>query len=223
MANAVSNPESTAITLAIATAEIFGAESYHWDTETLLAEFLATVGVTPPDTNIAKLMASIALVNSDRFYRSLPDFIDLANALSGVTPDPTTFDPADAVECAWAITVAALLAPPDSHEKHPFDTQITGYIDMRLDEEGFVGAPQALAITNRQDKAGTVMGNFSNDPEMFAAVDSLAAGKADDVDAEVMQRLTQTVNQLASLTLVNGNAQSFISQLRSFITSTSEQ
>jgi hypothetical protein len=121
------------------------------------------------------------------------------------------------MECAWAVAVAALLNPPDHEDQAPFDPQVLGYIDARLDEEGMVGAPRSLAVANRSEKAGKIMGDFSDDPEMFSAVSSLAADKADEIDKEVIARLGATATQLAALTLESGDTRPLVDQIRRYL------
>jgi hypothetical protein len=198
------NPESFATTLVVTLLDYYGPEFMTWSPETIRAETEDDFNFRWHDTNFDRLMAGVALVISDTFYTSLPDFIELCNILSGAAASPGVFAPADADECAWGITEALLLAPPDGDE--PFSEEIRAYIGKMCDEEGIIVLPDILKLGLR-DKTPqiTVSNNFSDDPEMYSAIWQNEASKTDDINDLVKARLLELVRQLSALQLVNGS------------------
>ena len=86
-----------------------------------------------------------------------------ANVLAGSEFDPETFDPADSAECAWAVTEALLLSPPDERDTQPvFSDEIRKYI-QEMQEDVFdeiVGQSQAAAIGTEWAEMGVVDASF---------------------------------------------------------------
>jgi hypothetical protein len=99
--------------MVVALVDYYGTEFMPWSPETIRLETEEDFGVKWSNRNFDRLMAGVVLVTTDRFYKDLPDFIALCNCLSGSAASPGVFDPADAAECAWGITEALLLGPPD--------------------------------------------------------------------------------------------------------------
>lgn len=192
-----------ATTLVVALTDFYGTEFFAWAPQTIRMETEEDFGFRWPDANFDRLMAGVALVTTDRFYKSLPDFIEICNVLSGSAVTPGVFDPADAAECAWGITEALLLGPPDDEEA--FTEEIRAYIGKVVEMEGIITPPDILRIgivdNNRKYKVQT---DFSDDPEMFNAIWDIEAGKTDDINQLIKERLTLLVTQLGSLKLKNG-------------------
>ena len=100
---------------------------YQWDPETIIAEVESEFGVEVHPVCRDKLLAAIVLLTTDLFYSDVRIFIEICNVLSGDTFDPSTFDPAEPVECAWGMTEGMLIAHPDRpHE--PFSREIVEYV-----------------------------------------------------------------------------------------------
>lgn len=109
-----------------------------WHPATFRAELEQHFGAKVPPGNIDKLMAAVTIVTTDLFFTNVRSFIPLANVLAGDEFDPRVWEPADVVECAWGITEALLLDPPDNDNPEPFSDEIRYYIGAVLKEEGFV-------------------------------------------------------------------------------------
>lgn len=202
----LSDPNTFATTMVVALMDFYGAEFFSWAPETIRLETEADFSFKWPDANFDRLMAGIALVTTDRFYKSLPDFIDLCNILSGASATPGVFDPADAAECAWGITEALLLGPPDDDE--PFTEEIRAYIGKVVEMEGIITPPDILRIgIVSADKKFTVQTGFSDDPEMFNAIWDTEASKTEEINQLIKDRLTLLVHQLAALQLRNGSTE----------------
>lgn len=105
--------QSYATTLLLCYMDAYGSEGLDWDPMTIRHEIEEDYGVKLPNKSFNKLMAAINIATTDQFYTSLPDFIDLCNVLSGDVLDPRWFDPADPGECAWGMTEAMFISPPE--------------------------------------------------------------------------------------------------------------
>jgi hypothetical protein len=200
------NPDTFATTMVVALIDVYGTEFLAWSPETTRMETEEDFSFKWRATNFDRLMAGIALLKTDSFYRSLPDFIELCNILSGSGATPGVFDPADALECAWGITEALLLSPPDSDE--PFDEEIRAYIGKVVEMEGIIVPPDILKIgILDQDRKHRITADFSDDPEMFNAVWDTEAQKTEEINEVVKARLFALVSQLQAVRLQNGNTE----------------
>src|ERR1017187_8637838 len=121
-------------------------KALHWDPETIVSEIESDFKVSFPPINLDKLMASILIVTTDRFFHPLDDFIRVCNVFSGGRFDPRVFAPADAVGCAWGLTEALLLDPPEDDNHEPFSEEIRAYIGKAIEEEGLIDPPDILKI-----------------------------------------------------------------------------
>lgn len=185
-----------------------------WDPETIKLEIEDDFKVTVPQPVLDKIFTAREIFTTDRFFTSLPDFIDFCNILSGSsTFDPRVFDPADAAECAWGITEALLLDPPDDDAQTVFSEEIVGYVSGVIDEEGMVRPPDVLKIGNLEDRVQKVNANWSDDPVMFGAIWKKDQAKSDDINQMIRDRLRLLVEQLESLPLMRGDTEEIVKKL----------
>lgn len=197
------DPNSFATTLVTAVVDLYGTEAFTWAPETLLMELEDDLGTSLDPLLYDRLMAGISIIVTDRFYKSLPDFIEMCLVLSGASFDPSVFQPADSDDCAWGITEALLLAPPD--EENPFSDEIRGYIGYVTQMEGIITPPDILRIGTRdEDVLSKVQSGFSDDPEMSQAIWQAEASKTEDINSLVKERLFLLIQQLSSLRLKHG-------------------
>lgn len=209
---------SFATTLLTLFIDTYGTEAFDWDPKTIESEIESDYGIKLPRSIFDRLMAAISIVATDGFFQSLPDFINLCNVLSGDSFDPTVFDPADAGECAWAMTEALMLSPPDDNEEEPFNQEIVDYISEVLKSEGILTPPDILKVGLRKDYkeiVEKVRYDFSDDPEMFQAIFETEKGKTEDINDLVKARLAALVQQLEKLPLANGDASGAAKKLMS--------
>ena len=75
-----------------------GFRGFQWHPQTINEYVEDHWGVKLPKQNFDKLMAGIAIVTTDLFFRDVDRFIKLCNVLAGSDFDHETFDPADAVD-----------------------------------------------------------------------------------------------------------------------------
>lgn len=202
---AYEDPQSFATTLLFAFMCRYGTEGLEWTPQTIQEEIRDDYGVLLPAGNFNRLMAGITLLTSDRFYKSLPDFIALANVLSGGTLDPTTFDPVDALEATWAISEAVLierlfLNPAKEADEEPFTEEIRAYLGATLDDEGIIHPPDVLRLAIRDgDPVARALDATSDDPEMAQAVMESDLSKTDEIVTLVKERFGLLLQQLSAL------------------------
>lgn len=184
----------------------FGTEATSWDPATITLEIEEEFDVELPQHAFDKLMAAIQILTTDRFFKSLPDFIVFCNVLSGDTYRPDMWDPADGEEVAWGITEALLISPPDDNDEQPFTDEIRAYIGAVLDGEGIINPPDILRLALRSANVSTSLEDFSDDPEMFNAIYDLEAGKTEEINQSIRTKTEMLANQFAALELENGAA-----------------
>lgn len=210
------NEESMATTLVTLFLDRYGPEGLGWDPMTIHSEVQDDFNVTLPQPVFDRLMAGVALVGTDAFYRSLPDFIHLCNILGGDDYDPTVFDPADAAECAWGITEALLLSPPDDEEENPFGEEIVAYIGEVIAAEGMIKPPDILRLGLKDGGRSLVERvnyDYSDDPVMFQAIWDMEKSRTDDINNTIKARLGRLVQQLEALPLDNGDTKDVVERL----------
>lgn len=219
MQDALIDENSLATVLLVLLVDTYGTEAVdEWAAPTIQAELEDDFNVQLPPDNLDKLMAAIAVLKSNAFYKSLPDFIRLCNALAGAGYNPGVFDPADAEEIAWGVTEALLLSPPE--EDDPFAAEIKEYISATLRSEGFTSAPDVLSSIYKL--SSQVVGSYEEmaleDPELFETAYGIAADKTSDVDAIINDRLRMLIAQLSRLPLRSGSAKAVVDRLTETIT-----
>ena len=210
------NNEAYATTLLLCFIDVYGTEGLEWDPMTIRAEIEEDFNVKVPAKVFNKLMAGINLASTDQFYTSLPDFIDLCNILSGDVLDPRWFDPADPGECAWGITEAMLISPPDREEENPFAQDIVGYIAETIKSHGIQNPPDVLKIGLKGDAeqiAENVAQTFSDDPEMYSAIWKVQQEKSEEIRVYVKTNLKNLLNQIEGLHLNNGDVSNIIKKM----------
>jgi hypothetical protein len=183
----------------------FGMEALEWDPSTIALEIEEEFDVKLSQLSLDRLLTAIHVLTTDRFFKSLPDFIAFCNVLDGDTYNPGVFDPADAEEVAWGITEAMLIAPPEDNEPEPFSDEIRAYIGGVLDKEGIINAPDVLRIALRRARVSPSINDFSDDPEMFSAIYDVEAGKTTEINQTIQTKTQILAAQLAALQLDNGN------------------
>lgn len=211
------SPQTFASVLLTVFLDRFGTEALEWEPATIAMEIEEEFKVDLPQSALDKLLVAINILTSDRFYRSLPDFIMFCNVLSGDTYRPDMFDPADSVEIAWGITEGILISPPEEDEQEPFSNEIRAYIGAVLDAEGIINAPDILKIALRRANVSNAADEFSDDPDMFNAIYDVEAGKSADINAEITERATMMAEQLSALQLANGSTAAVAQKLLSSI------
>jgi hypothetical protein len=197
----------------------FGVEALDWDPATITLEIEEEFDVELPQLALDKLLVAIQILTTDKFFKSLPDFVTFCNVLGGDTYRPDMWDPADAEEVAWGITEALLISPPEDDDPEPFTDEVRGYIGAVLDSEGIINAPDILRIALRAARVSPNITDFSDDPTMFNAVYDLEAGKTEDINQSIRLKTGLLIKQLTALDLQNGNTEYVVKMLQDSATS----
>lgn len=192
--------------------DTYGAEALQWHPQTIRLQLREDLGLEVLQGAMDRLLAAITIVTTDYFFQDLPRFIQLCNVLGGSELDPTVFDPADSVECAWGITEALLLSPPETAE--PFCEEIRFYIGKVLADEGYVQPPDVLRIAIDGDFSAKVQTDFADDPEMFGAIWKIQEDKSKEVNAVIRNNLREMLEQITRLPLQNGDTQGLVARLK---------
>lgn len=198
--------ETTATALVTMLIDEFGTECLSWAPRTILLEVQETFHTIPVQGNIDRMMAGIHLLTSNSFYVSVPDFNDLCVVLAGGHIQPGVFIPADSADCAWGITEAFLLAPPDEGEEG-FTEDIKAFVGAVVNSEGIMVPPDILRIAHfDKDILQQVKSDYSDDEPMFSGIYKTEQSKTDDINAFVRTRLSALISQLTSMPLKTGDA-----------------
>lgn len=204
------DPASFGFTLLVVFLDTYGTEGLSWEPATIAMEIESDFQVDLPQANFDRLMTAIQILTTDSFYRSLPDFVAFCNILSGDTYDPRVWDPAESDEIAWGITEALIIDFPEDDD--PFSNEVLAYIGKALDDEGIMNPPDILRLAIR-DSNMRVQDDYTDDPEMFAAIYGAESSKTDSINALIRDRLAALSEQLSRLQLRTGNAKNVISGL----------
>jgi hypothetical protein len=189
---------------------------YTWHPGTIALEIRDDFQVELPRANFDRLMAGIRLATSDGFYRDPGEFVMLCNILSGDLFDPATWDPADALECAWGITEGMLLGPPDDADEEPFAPEVRAYIGRALADEGILDPPDVLRIATRaggQPGRAEVGADHAGDPVTLAAIHETEVRKTQEINQRIRDGLRELISQLEALDLRHGDARALAGKL----------
>lgn len=212
--------DSLTSTLLLQFVDSFGLDALEWDPLTIAMEIQEATDKVPPKVILDRIMAGIALIQSDQFYHYLPDFITICNVLSGSELEIELFDPATTVECAWGITEALVIWPPEGYEdgrkalKDAFDEEILGYIQETMRYEGLVIAPRILrSIVSSPEEVSSALGQYVEDPELYAALYENSQKRVQEIDDLVRERFYTLLGQIKQLRLKNGDVRDLIPRL----------
>src|SRR6516165_7383164 len=131
--------DAFATTLLTLFLDTYGTEGLAWHPDTISMEIEHDLGIIMPPDNYERLMTAISLLTTDGFFTSVPDFVYGCVVLNGHHVPPGVFSPADAADCAWGVTEAMLINPPE--DRTPFSDEICSYIGKVLDDEGILVPP----------------------------------------------------------------------------------
>lgn len=205
--------DAFATTLVAIAVDHFGTEITTWTPATIVAEVETDFNVLMSHAAVDRLMAGVQLLTSNTFYTQVPDFNDLCNVLAWEPVTPGVLVPTDAASAAWGITEAMMLAPPDDME-NAFSDQVKAFIGALVKEEGILNPPDVLRLAKvDKDLVSRVNYDYSDDPEMFGAINKVEEGKTNDINNFIKNRLRGLVMQLSSLRLKNGNVENIAEKM----------
>ena len=201
---------SYAATLLSCFVKAYGVEGLEWDAGTIAEQIEKDFDIELPRANFNKLMAGIAVVTTDIFWRDTPRFIELCNALWDGRADETVFDPAEPHEIAWAVAEATLIWPRDEGEKVGYGP--AAYTRQALADDGINVPPDVLRLMFE-----TAPDDFdlTDDPEVEMVARDLQNARSTEIDQIVRDRLRELAQQLQSLPLGDDAADASKTLLRS--------
>ena len=183
----------------------YGVEGLQWLPETIEMEIAADFHVDIDDASFERLLTAIAILTTDTFTTSLPDFARSCVVLSGNSVSADVMSLPDSEDIAWGITEALLISPPE--QDNVFNEEIVGFIGATLDNEGILTPPDVLKIAQRPELRDQVSYDFSDDPEMFEAIWQTEKSKSGDIDTFVRSRMESLLEQMRELPLANGKTE----------------
>lgn len=192
-------------TLLVILLDTYGVDALSWDPSTIQMEIEGDGGLDIPAENIDKIMCAIDVLKTNNFEASLPDFIRTCLAFSGQHVDEGMFAMADASDCAWGLTEAWLISPPED-EKNALSPEILGYIGHVCDDEGLLNPPDILRLgSSGADILNKARYNLSDDIDTFSAFTDYQQGKTEEINGLVSGRLKGLFAQIQKLEITTGN------------------
>ena len=173
--------------------EFLNGEEGPWTPEMLQLEIKDHFGVEIPADNLGKLMAAVAVLTTDNFFRSLPSFLFTIHGLLGDGTDWSYAEPIDLEDLAWAVMEVLLLSPPQNEDV--FDSQIVAYCQTLIKREGILAPPSILAFAKEEEAYGDITAFDEN--VMMEQADRTNA--INEYIEEQMQKLLQEISSIPSL------------------------
>jgi hypothetical protein len=191
-----------ATTLLVFCIDRFTTQCLDWTTSTLTHELQLDFGISLPSENVDKLQAAMQIVQTDDYWQRLPMFCALTEALCGNGLQFDTVSIPNALECAWGITEAMLLSPPDDDQRDVFVPEISSYVASRCREEFILHPPRVLQIVGgiEPDYSGVLATGTGEAEAMLGTSDTAS----DDMEQTIKEAYAALRNQLAALPLQNG-------------------
>lgn len=213
--NILGDDDTFTTLLLVVLIDTYGTEALQWSPETVIMELEDDYNVRLTKLNRDKIVVGMNLLTSDDFYKRPSRFVQMCNVLAGseLTPE---FDKADAMECAWGLTEAMLLSPPEPDDENPFNEEIRHYLGRILDEEGIREPPDLLRLAIRDTPSGGAdYGDMdTEDPSMFAAEYQVQADRSQEIKEMLEDGLQNLFSALASLPLKNGNVKDLLKRVQ---------
>lgn len=218
------SPLSHATTLLCLFVDTYGTEGLEWHPQTMRLQVESDFGVKLPEQNWHRLLVAVLLLTTDYFYNRPAYFNEMCCVLSGDDLDPGVFKPADAMDCAWGVTEATLISPPDT--EHPFTDEVRYYVGALLKDEGFIKPPQVLSMALGELGLSQVQEDYSPDTDdggLFTAIWQTQASKSNEIDQLVRSTLESLLQQVEALPLQNGDTKGLRDRLRKDIRPNGEE
>lgn len=164
-----------------------------WHPSAWRDQIKADSGVDPPDSAIDRVAAAACLLIENGFWVDPRRFVVITNALNGLGQGPFLRHMPDAVECAEAVTEAALLRE-DGEDGAVFSDEVRRLIGKILGDEGYLSAPDVLAIAELRPHAPADV-----PPEVVAEIRNNQADKVEAVRQAVTGRLVAITRAMVKL------------------------
>ncbi len=165
-----------------------GREALDFDAFVIKTQLRELLKEDPPRRAYNKLMAAINLVKSNEFWKDLPSFVLLSNALATGQFDPRVVDLASIWEVNLSIGDCIIIWPEEPSE---FSDSILRYIQQMLKLEGYVIPPRLLLKIFGEKIQDTYENLISlqQDPLLYEIVFEVARQRTEEADKELLKRL----------------------------------
>lgn len=183
----------------------YGPEALNWDPTTIQMELETDGRVHLSDNFLLKMGAAIQIMTTDNFYRSLPDFITLANIISGDLSSVNFWKPADEYTISSAVAQVRLLNPPEGNIMEAFDEEIIGYITVMLRSGGILTPPESLKFIPSDSLAVNDISTIQEDPVLLGVGYQAAQEASEDLQAFEDNVLRAMLQELQTLKLERGS------------------
>ncbi len=204
------NEGTHATTLVAILLDRYGEQALGWHPTTRRMELEQDFHIEFPTILSDKLNAGVDILTSDAFFKQPPKFIQYCNVLSGSHPGFGEFDPASAMECAWGITEAMLIYPPDEDE--PFTDEIRYYIGKVLHDEGIKTPPDVLRLGQWEEP--DFAGMSIDDPEMFQMEFEVQSDESKEISQLLRLGLQTVFRELQTYPFQNGNSRDLLQRVQ---------
>ena len=185
------NPDAYATTLLVKFVGQFDLDAVYWKPKTIKMEIENYYNINLPENNFNKLMTAIAILTTDLFYVDLQSFINFCNILSDDFVSFEVLNIADSLECAWGLTESFLIYPPE--ENFSFNSEIKGYIEHILKEEGYITVPKVFQpIIDAADYVNKI----SYDEKNLDYIYRINESKIKDIDFMINRNMNELMQQL---------------------------
>ena len=199
--------------------DLYGTEALSWAPETIRRELEEDFQLKLPKYTLDKIMAGIAVVTTNYFYKDVTKFVEICNILAGDDFQPDEFEPADTGEILLGITEALLLWPPDEDaEDTEFSPEIREYIRQVMRNDGIYKPFDVLQLAFEDDVASKIDADYADDPEMYAAIYAMQESKQNELKVMLHENLAALTRQVELLPLKSGNTEQVVEQLKRIVT-----
>jgi hypothetical protein len=207
--------DTHATVLLLIAVDKYGTEVLGWAPETIRSELKDDFVVNISKQTLDKIMAAIAIVTTNYFYKDVLKFIELVNILSGDDAEPAEFDPATAGEILWGLSESFLLWPPegnDNSDDTQFSPEVLEYMKQVLQDEGYMSSPDLLGVSGF-DNSGFVRDTWADDPEMYQAIYEVQQQKLEHLKQSLKDNFKELYMQLQLVPISVGNKEEIMQRI----------
>jgi hypothetical protein len=141
---ALSKPDLYCSCVLLLLSDNLGPEIGEWEPESIYTELHSQFGVEVDKLLADKINASLTIVGTDLYHKSLEAFTSLNTVLNFKYADFKTFNPNTMEDIIWGVTEARLLEGGKDFDAQGFSHDIARYTALVLSGEGLTKPPTIL-------------------------------------------------------------------------------
>jgi len=138
------NPELFSSCVLVLLFDKIGPEVVDWEPESIYTELYNKFHVNVTELLANKINASLALVGTDLYYKSLEAFISINNSFNFKYTDTSVFTPSSLEDIIWGVTEARFIEGSEEFDAQHFSHDIARYVAQMLSAEGMTKPPTIL-------------------------------------------------------------------------------